>query len=213
MANLSTWQMLAFTFSPMAFTIALVALVAWLRPGKSSSAGDGPERLLSAAMQHMPPERNEWGQAMMSELIHLHEHGQSFRWCFALGCVRATLFPPATTSWPRYIFGTARRLGSPCAVLSVILPTFALPLLWLTATACNAFMSHDDFFNGELVPALLGGAILACLAIMFSGVPLGVAALVRRERLRWLSFLGPALSVCIFGYMQIVQHFANAVLN
>lgn len=213
MGSLSILQMMAFAFSPMVFTIALFAFALWISSRGDSNLGDGPERLLSAAMRHMPPERNEWGEAMMSELMHLHEHGQSFRWCFALGCVRAALFPPATSSWPRYALDAFHRLDSPCALLSIALPTFALPLLWLTSVACNAFTSHDDFFNGELVPGLLGAAIIACLVILFSGVPLGIAGFVRRERRRWLSLLGPVQSLAIFGYMQTVQHLASAGLN
>lgn len=206
MGNLSTLQMIAFVFSPIALVLALVV---WLRPRRDSQQGNGPERLLSTAIRRMPPDRSEWGEAMMSELVHLHEHGQPFRWCFALGCVRAALFPPSTTSWPRYALDAVNRLGSPCAVLSVALPPLALPLLWLIGTACNAFMTHDDFSSGELVPTLLGAAILVCLAIMFAGIPLGIAALVRREKRRWLSCLGPVLSVAIFAYLQLVQHLAH----
>ncbi|MGD9634429.1 MAG: hypothetical protein AB7G28_00195 [Pirellulales bacterium] len=211
MSHLSALQMTVFVFAPMVFTGALIALVNSLRAKLDNESSDGPERLLAAAIRQMPAERNEWGDAMMAELIHLHERGESFRWCFALGCIRAALFPPATTSWPRCAFDAVKRLGSSCAVLSVVLPTFALPLLWLTAAACNAFTSHDDFFNGELVPLLLGLAILGCLAIMFSGIPLGIAALVRRERHRWLARIGPALSTGLFVYMQVVQHFAASL--
>ncbi len=209
MGDLTTLEMIAFTFTPMVLTIALIALVGFIRRRSDSQRGDGPERILSAAIHCMPPDRNEWGDAMMAELIHLHEHGQSFRWCFALGCVRAALFPPATTSRPRYAFDAVRRLGSPCAILGVALPTIALPLLWLTSIACSAFMQHDNFSSGEPIPTLLAAAILTCLAIMLSGVPLGIAALVRREKLRWLSCLGPALSVGIFAYLQLIQHLAT----
>ena len=209
MGDLSTLQMVAFTFSPMVLTIVLVALVAWFSRRNGLDRADGPERLLTAAIRHMPSDRSEWGEAMMAELIHLHEHGQAFRWCFALGCVRAALFPPVKNAWLLHWLTTIKRFGSFCGILAVALPTLALPLLWLTAAACNAFMTHDNFSSGELIPTLLGGAILLCLATMFSGIPLGIAGLLRRERHRWLSCLGPAQSIAIFGYMQAVQYLAN----
>jgi hypothetical protein len=209
MSQLSLLQMIVFTFSPMVLTIALVALVAWIRPRNDLRDGGGPEQLLSAAIRHMPPERNEWGEAMMSELMHLHARGESLRWCFALGCTRAALFPPATGSWIAYALGTVKRLGSSWIVLAVVLPTLSLPLIWLWAAASNAFMTHDNYSSGELVPSFLGAAIIACLALMFSGIPLGLVALFRSDRRRWLSLLGPAQSIGIFGYLQVVQHLAN----
>jgi hypothetical protein len=90
----------------------------------------------------------------------------------------------------------------------VVLPTLSLPLFWLWAAASNAFMTHDNYSSGELVPTLLGAAFLACLALMFSGIPLGLVALMRSDR-RWMSLLGPAQSVGIFAYLQLVQFVAN----
>jgi hypothetical protein len=101
-----------------------------------------------------------------------------------------------------------KRLGPVCGVLSVVLPPLSLPLLHLISIACNAFMTHDNFSSRELVPTLLGACILGSLACMFSGVPLGIAGLIRREQFRWLSVTGPLSSILIFGYMQIVQHLA-----
>jgi hypothetical protein len=90
----------------------------------------------------------------------------------------------------------------------VALPTLSPPLPWLTATASNAFMTHDNFSSGELVPTLLGAAFVGCLALMFSGIPLGLVALMGSDR-RWMSLLGPAQSVGIFAYLQLVQYVAN----
>lgn len=208
MGQLSVLQMVIFVFAPMAVTLAVAAVVGWWRSRGESGESGGPERLLSAAIRHMPPERSEWGEAMMSELVHLHARGEAFRWWFALGCSRAALFPPATGSWMRHALATLWRLGSSSAVLSVTLPTLSLPLLWLCAAASNAFMTHDNYASGELVPTLLGAAILGCLALMFSGVPLGIVAWVRWEQRRWVALLGPAQSLAIFGYMQLVQHLA-----
>lgn len=92
MSSLSDLTMIVFIFSPIVFTIALVALISWFKIRKTRDHQDGPERLLSAAVRYMPSERSEWGEVMMAELIATH--GASFRWGFALGCARATLFPP-----------------------------------------------------------------------------------------------------------------------
>jgi hypothetical protein len=134
--------------------------------------------------------------------------GSFERWRFALGCASVALFPPATTGWWRYWMDAFKRLGPVCGVLSVALPPLSLPLLHFISIACNAFRTHDNFSSGELMPTLLGACILGSLACMFSGVPLGLAGLIRRERFRWLSVTGPLSSILIFGYMQIVQHLA-----
>lgn len=130
------------------------------------------------------------------------------RWQFAFGCARAAIFPPPTTSWLRYWLAAFRRLGPVCGLLSVLLPPLSLPLLYLTAIAAGAFMTHDDFSSGELVPTILSAFILLSVAIMFSGIPLGIAGLVRREQFRWLSILGLAWSAGLFAYLQVVQHVA-----
>lgn len=51
-----------------------------------------PERLLAAAVRHMPAERSEWGAAMLAELAQLRH--PVTRWQFALSCLRVALFPP-----------------------------------------------------------------------------------------------------------------------
>ncbi|MEP7272787.1 MAG: hypothetical protein ABI882_14895 [Acidobacteriota bacterium] len=42
---------------------------------------------------------------------------------------------------------------------------------------------------------------------LLAGLPLAVAGLLRRERLRWLSVLGMVSSPCIIVYFLIVMHF------
>jgi hypothetical protein len=48
---------------------------------------------------------------------------------------------------------------------------------------------------------------------MLAGLPLGLAGLLRRERLRWLSALGMVSSLCIIGYFLIVMHFVAGGTN
>jgi hypothetical protein len=95
-----------------------------------------------------------------------------------------------------------------CGVLSVALPPLGIPLILCAAAAANAFTRHDDFFNGELVPGLVGTFIILSFASVLAGVPFGIAGLLRRERPRWLSATGIFLSLGIFAYLMTVQHLA-----
>jgi hypothetical protein len=209
MSSLFDLTMVVFIFSPLVMTIALVTLIAWLKIRKLKLEDDGPERLLSTAIRFMPAERSEWGDAMMAELIATR--GASFRWSFALGCARTVIFPPGTTSLPWQFFDTLRRLRSQCGILAVALPPLGLPLLWTCAVAADAFTDQDNFtFADGLIPGLVGSMIFVSLAFMLSGVPLGIAGLMRHEQVRWLSKLGPCLSVSIISYFVIVMNLANA---
>lgn len=209
MSSLSALTMIAFIFSPLVLTVVIVTLVSWLKIRKFKDASDGPERLLETAIRYMPAERSEWGEAMMAELIATR--GASFRWPFALGCARTVLFPPATKAWPRHFHETVRRLGSMCGIFSVALPPLALPILWACAVAAENLTDHDNFtFANGLIPGCIGSMIFVSLACMLSGVPLGIAGLIRREQVRWLSKLGPCLSIAILGYFVVVMNWANA---
>lgn len=206
MSSLSDLAMIIFIFSPLVFTITLIGTIAWYKLKRFDDGQDGPERLLSAAVSRMPVERSEWGEAMMAELIHTH--GAWFRWQFALGCARVAIFPPATTAWPRYLFDALKRLGSLCGILAVTLPPLGLPFLWMAAIAVDALMEHDNFsFSDGFIPGCVGSLVFVSLACMLCGIPLGIAGLIRREQIRWLSMLGPFLSMTIFSYAVIVMHF------
>jgi hypothetical protein len=209
MGRLSTVTLIVFAFSPLALTLALLACVVWKRLASGGATAHGPGALLNAAVRRMPDERRDWGKAMLAELCQIN--GTFGRWLFALGCARVALFPPATTGWPRYVADAFRRLGPVCGLLSVGLPPLGLPLLYFTSIACNAFMTHDNFSSGELVPTILGVCILTSIACILSGVPLGIAGLIRREKVRWLSLAGPVSSISIFSYLQIVQHLAQGL--
>jgi hypothetical protein len=53
---------------------------------------DFSSRVVTVAARLLPPERHEWGAAMVAELAHVH--GPASRLRFSLGCVRAALFSP-----------------------------------------------------------------------------------------------------------------------
>ncbi len=212
MSSLSDLTMLLFIFSPILFTFALVTLISWLKLRKYRDKTDGAENFLRAAIRCMPDERNEWGEAMMAELTYLR--GRSLRWEFAHDCVWAALFPPAKTAWPLYLYDAMKRLGSMCGVLSVVLPPLGLPMLWLAAVCADTFTTQDGFTFAEgFMPGIIGCSIVLSIVCLCSGVPLGIVGLVRREQIRWLSMLGPCLSITIFSYVMIAMHFAAAGVN
>ena len=207
MSTLSQWEQLLFAFAPLIVTVCLVAGVAYFRGRSNDSARDAPARLLQAAVRQMPENRRNWGAAMLAELSQV-ERGPA-RWKFALGCARAALFPPAEAGTTPGLFDLMKRLGAVCGILSVALPPLGLPFLYFAALAANAFTEHDDFFNGEVVPGLIGMFIVGSIVCILAGLPLGIAGLIRREQHRWLSLMGPFLSVGVFGYLMIVQHLAS----
>jgi hypothetical protein len=57
---------------------------------------DASARLLAAAVRGLPEARRDWGAAMTAELAQLDDRASRRR--FAIGCVRAAVFPPRS-SW------------------------------------------------------------------------------------------------------------------
>jgi hypothetical protein len=209
MSTLTTPALVTFAFAPLALTIVVFVGVCWLRLRNRPMTIDRSEALLAAVVRRMPMERSDWGTAMLAELYRIE--GTWSRWRFALSCARVVLFPPRMAQHSSS--NLVARVMPPCGTLSVVLPPLGLPLLYFCAIASNAFMEHDDFSSGELVPTLLGACILGSIACILAGIPLGVAAFVRREKCRWLSWMGPVWSVSVFSYLQIVQYLAARNLN
>lgn len=209
MSQLSPLNLTIFALSPLVVTAGLLWCIAWFRIRKGGAGMDGPRRLLAAAVRLMPESRRDWGEAMLAEIGQCGD--RSARWRFALGCARVALFPPVPVSGPRSWLQAFRRLEPKCGALSVALPPLGVPLLVCAGFAAQNFTRHDHFFNGELVPGLVGAFIVGSFACILAGVPLGLAGVLRLERLRWLSLAGPALSIAILGYVMIVQHLASAL--
>jgi len=202
MSKLPTFATLVIVLVPLALTVLLV-LGSWWRRARNAGA-DGPACLLQLAVRCLAESRRDWGKAMLAELAHVSGAG---RWRFATGCALAALFPPRRR-WPRFLALPRLRAGSPCGLWGIVLPPLSLPLLFVVSLGVNAWMTHDDFCSGELVPGLLGAAIGLAIGCMFAGIPLGIAAALRAERARPLRLLAPLSSVLVFGYLQTVQHLA-----
>jgi len=206
MSTLSAFTLVIFAFTPLVLTTGLLAFIVWMPTRNNGSTTDGPGWLLAAAARPMPEERRHWGAAMLAELYQIQ--GLTERWWFALGCIRVALFPPATKEWLPRMFGAFRSKGPVCGVLAVALPPLGFPLHCSSWIACDAFVEHDDFSGGGM-ETIIALWIIGSLACIVSGLPLGIAGLVRREQNRWLSVMGVLSSVSIIAYSQVVQHWAS----
>ena len=90
-------------------------------------AGHDPARsLLTQAVRGLPPERQDWGQAMLAELDQLQDRWA--RWRFALGCVRVVLAPPRATPTPGLAMRAAVVVGAVAMGVGISLVAPALQL-------------------------------------------------------------------------------------
>lgn len=192
---------LAFVFTPLLVTIGLVTWIAW-RKTRSHPPRDTAAGILSTAVENMPPDRIDWGQAMLGELDQVR--GAWARLRFALGCARVALFPPALTTMAPASINPRQRLGINCGVLSVALPPLALPFLFVVSLLADALFHGAGDSTSHVMPAgLIGACLIIGLTLLLSGLPLGLAGWYRGERFLWLSVLGPWLSVAFAGYLWI----------
>jgi hypothetical protein len=127
--------MIAIVATPWAIA-ARVLFRAWRRDDPDASLTiDVPSHLLTAAVASLPSDRRDWGAAMLAELSHVE--GQAARWRFALGCVKAALFPPRSTRTPLVVIVLAFVITSSAAYQLV---GRALPSMQLFAAAFVAFV-------------------------------------------------------------------------
>ncbi|MGD9634430.1 MAG: hypothetical protein AB7G28_00200 [Pirellulales bacterium] len=199
MKSLFDAPLLLFIFAPPLLTMAIVLAILGRKVRMQRALG-AAEGMLAAAIEGMPPERAEWGKAMLAELNHLPGAWTRFR--FALGSARASLFPPHSTAAPlespRYVVSR----GPYCGMLAVGLPPLALPFLFLTAVVADSlFHGLGDSTSHAMPAALVSACLITGLALLLSGLPLGLASWYRGERCLWLTALGPILSVVFAGYL------------
>jgi hypothetical protein len=97
-------------------------------------------------------------------------------------------------------------LGGDRGALSVLLPLAGLTLLSIATIALGNLERRNHFPGpGSLMETRVGIALIAAVAFVASGVPLGIAGLVRGERHRWLCLAGPVFSASIFPYLFVVS--------
>jgi hypothetical protein len=200
----------SFVFTPLAVTAALLLCICRNRINDIRATLpmlDTPGLLLTAAVPQMPEERREWGAAMAAELSQIH--GLASRWWFALGCVRVALFPPRRDGVLRHAVAGQSPV---CGMLAVAAPPLGLPFIYLAAVIAEAvggspFTQSSNWSNPDAVIEVVGIIVKLTLLCLLAGLPLGLAGLLRRERLRWLSAMGMLSSLCVIGYFAIVMRF------
>jgi hypothetical protein len=203
-------RIVSFVFTPLAVTVAL-SVYFWRDRTKDIRATlpalDTPGLLLAAAARRMPEERREWGAAMVAELDQIQD--LTLRWWFALSCVRVALFPPRRAALLR----PAPAGRNPvCGLLAVAAPPLGLPFIYFAAMIVQAiggspFTQSSRWSDPGVVVEIVRLIVALTLFCMLAGLPLGLAGLLRRERLRWLSALGMLSSLLIISYFVIVMHF------
>jgi hypothetical protein len=209
MTSLSSgWLVVVFSL-PVAALVSFCGWVAWAGRSKGDGAtSDWSRRLLAFAVGLMPKDRREWGGAMLAELEAIRSPVE--RWRFSIGCLRVALFPPASARWPRSWLDWARGLSPGCGALSVLLPLSGLPLLCVATIVLGGLERQNHFHGpGALMETRIGVVLIAAVAFIASGLPLGIAGLARGERRRWLSVAGPIFSASIFPYLFVVSLFVG----
>ena len=204
---------ISFVFAPLLVTVALLLSIWWkmIQDSRTTiSAQDVPGLMLASAVHRMSAERRDWGMAMLVELGQLHDRRS--RWWFALNCTRVVLFPPRRAGLLRH----ALTGKSPvCGMLAVALPPLGLPFIYFTTIIVEAiggspFTQSSRWADPDVVIGAVKVIILLTLSCLLAGLPLGIAGVLRRERLRWLSVMGIVLSAGIIGYFVTVMSFIAA---
>jgi hypothetical protein len=142
-------------------------------------AGHDPARsLLTLAVRGLPPERQDWGQAMLAELDQLQDRWP--RWRFALGCVRVVLAPPRATPTPGLAMRAAVVVGAVAMGVGISLVAPALQLfavlftvllagcLWLALRSRTAVTSRAG--PGRILRAVLLTGVAAAVGVVLYGV-------------------------------------------
>ncbi len=207
---------LSFVFTPLVVTITLLFFLLWTRIRACrtlSPAMDTPGLLLAIILRPLPAEQGEVGTVMMTELSRISRW--SSRWWFALGCAWVALFPPRSKRAPRRSSSSKSPL---CGTLAVALPSLGLPFIYFTAIIVEAFggspfTQTSRWSNADAVIELVQIIVKLLFLFLLAGLPLGIAGLLRRERLRWLSVLGMVSSLSITSYFILVMHFVDGGPN
>ena len=159
---------------------------------RAQTAADLPERLLALAVQGLPPERGEWGQAMLAELAGVR--GSQARWRFSAGCSRAAaaLRLRASVAAPDRGGAAVRALVLGALAITVALAGYGLvhypglrsgPGVWLSFAAFLAIVLAYAWTALALSRGSTPEARAARAYGLAAGIVIGAA---------WLMLLAPA---------------------
>ena len=144
----------------------------------SQAGHDRAWSLLTLAVRWLPPERQDWGQAMLAELDQLQDRWA--RWRFALGCVRVVLAPPRATPTPGLAMRAAVVVGAVAMGVGISLVAPALQLfavlfavllagsVWLALRSRTAVTSRAG--PGRILRAVLLTGVAAAVGVVLYGV-------------------------------------------
>jgi hypothetical protein len=161
--------------SVLATAAAWVVWLRWRRRAGLDTQPDGPGQLLAVGVAALPPDRQEWGEALMAELASIEDRGE--RWRFAASGARTTFGSPA--GWERPAAGWAGAAIGAVGVMACV--AAAIHLLAVDA-------GQADVTPGYVVVTLVL-LLAACLVLLVAapaaltsnrlarhiGVSLGVA--------------------------------------
>ena len=154
---------------------------------------DAPARLLAWAIGFLPPDRADWGQAMVGELEQLHQRPK--RWRFTLGCLAATQLLPA------------RRAGAGRLVIVLVVAA---------AVGCGGLVCYGVLRYPAILTNRGTWPALATFCTVLAGFTLLTVVLVRRGAaagLALVSGVGTAAVWIVFGYAAVTYAQARPVLS
>jgi hypothetical protein len=181
------------------FVIALVLLVAGrvtpgavrgLRAMRAGAGGDRAAVVLSLAIRGLPPDRADWGQAMLGELSAAQ--GSLARWRFGLGCVQATFALRIRES-----LGGSHRDGVVVRAVVLAAVAAALALGGYGLVHYRLLGSADGAWAGVLTFSIVLLGYLACALGLSRGMT-SKAVVARRYGLLGGLVIGVAWLVVIF---------------
>jgi hypothetical protein len=124
----------------------------WRRRAGVDAQPDGPARLLAVGVATLPPDRHEWGDALMAELASIDDRGE--RWRFAASGACTTFGSPA--GWERPAAGWAGAAVGAVGVMACV----AAAIYLLAVDAGQA-----DVAPGYVVVTLVV-LLVACLVLL-----------------------------------------------
>jgi hypothetical protein len=145
----------------------------------SQAGHDRARSLLSLAVRRLPPDRRDWGQAMLAELDQLQ--GRAARWRFTLGCVRVALAPPRAAPSPGLavraaVVGGAAGVGLGIYLVSPAMRVFAVLFsvllagcVWIALVRSREAIPHQGN-SGRILRAVLLIGVAGGVGVVLYGV-------------------------------------------
>jgi hypothetical protein len=142
----------------------------------SQAGHDRARSLLTLAVRRLPPERRDWGQAMLAELDQLQ--GRAARWRFTLGCVRVALAPPRAAPPPGLVVRAAIVVGAAGVGMGIYLVSPALHLFAMLFAVLLAGCAWLALLRSRTAVTARAGPGRILRAVLLTGVAGGVGVVL-----------------------------------